>query len=120
MENKKEGALRYDAGKAPMHLLPYDALQELAHIYGAGALKYGENNWQKGMDWSRCFNSLMRHAAAWHAGDDNDSESGQAHMLHVAWNALTIFVYASRGLGKDDRTLSAKQITDAAMRRMGK
>jgi hypothetical protein len=95
--------LRYDEGKPPMHLLPWDTLLELAHIYGRGAIKYAPRNWEKGMNWSRVFDSLTRHAAAWNNGQDIDRESFQLHMLHVAWNALALATYQLRGIGVDDR-----------------
>lgn len=99
--------LRYDAGKAPMHLLPWDTLLELSHIYGRGAEKYAPHNWEKGMDYSKVFNSMIRHAAAFQSGEDFDKESEQMHMLHVAWNAIALATYQLRKIGHDDRFIFA-------------
>jgi hypothetical protein len=97
------GGLRYNEGKPQWDLMPYDALGQLAMVYTRGAQKYAPHNWLRGMDWSKCFASMQRHAAAWHAGEDFDKESGQHHMAHVAWNALALLTYQMRGLGVDDR-----------------
>ncbi len=111
-DSQNNTAMRYDEGKAPMHLLPWDALLELAHIYGRGALKYAPRNWEKGMNWSRVFDSLIRHASAWNMGEDRDKESGQLHMLHVAWNALALATYQLRGVGRDDRPTQFNRLTE--------
>jgi len=95
--------LRYNAGKARYDLVPPDALEELVKVYTMGAEKYAPRNWELGLSWSACFASLMRHAWAWMRGEDRDAESGQLHMAHVAWNALTLVAFALRGDGTDDR-----------------
>jgi hypothetical protein len=45
----------------------------------------------------------MRHLSAWWQGEDKDPETGMSHMLHAAWNALTLVAYELRGIGEDDR-----------------
>ncbi len=102
-ELKQEPALRFDAGKPRYELIPADALEELAKVYAAGALKYGDDNWLKGMSWGRCFGSLMRHAWKFWRGLDIDEETGCHHMMLAAWNCIALFVYARRKLGTDSR-----------------
>ena len=99
------GGLRYNEGKLRYDLLPADALEELVKVYTKGAAKYAPRNWEKGMDWSKCFASLLRHAFSWAKGEDLDPETGCAHMAHVAWNALALVAYAKRSKGLDDRKL---------------
>ena len=96
-------ALRFDADKPRYDLLPPEALDELALHYAKGAKKYAERNWELGMDWGRCFASLMRHAWKWMRGEEIDEETGTHHMISVAWNAIAIYTYWKRGIGKDDR-----------------
>ena len=96
-------ALRFDEGKPPIHLIPTEGILGLASVYAKGAAKYAPRNWEKGMDWCRCYNSLMRHALAWMSGQDTDPETGLPHMAQVAWNAIAILTYAERKIGKDDR-----------------
>jgi dATP/dGTP diphosphohydrolase len=77
-------ALKHDAGKAGLHLLPAVPLFEIARVLDHGAEKYGEYNWCKGFKASRLFAALMRHLWAWWSGEDNDSETGFSHLAHAA------------------------------------
>lgn len=121
MENESytadNGATRYDEGKPQFHLLPIDGLRELGRVYTLGARKYEPYNWERGMAWSRCLDSLLRHLYAFWDGEQTDKESGLHHMAHVAWNAMAILVYSLRSIGFDDRKaslLSAQQNKEAA------
>ena len=105
-ESKSEPARKYDAGKPRWDLLPPDAMHELVMLYTAGAAKYGERNWEKGMTWGRVFRAMMTHAWRFWWGqrhDDDQTGSRQHHMASVAWCALTLMAYDLRGAGKDDR-----------------
>jgi len=102
-EMHTRGGLRYDDDKPRFDLLPPEAMEALARHYLAGAQKYDARNWEKGMAWGRCFGSMMRHAWAWMRGEDIDQETGNHHMIAVAWNAIALFTYATRHIGEDDR-----------------
>jgi hypothetical protein len=102
-EHAPNTALRYDAGKPRFDLIPPEALEALAAHYAAGARKYQDRNWEKGMLWCRCFGSLMRHAWAWLRGEDIDAETGSHHVIAVAWNAFALYAYSVRSIGEDDR-----------------
>lgn len=109
--------LRHDEGKTQYHLIPSDGLAELARVYTFGAKKYAPYNWERGMDHSRVFNSMLRHIYAYWDGENRDQETGLHHMAHAAWNALTLLVYSLRGVGVDDRKasyLSARQNKEAS------
>lgn len=95
--------MRFDTGKMRFDLLPPEALVELARIYTMGAIKYDDNNWRKGMDWSKCIGSLERHLNKWKAGQSLDKDTGCHHLAQVAWNALTLMIYEMHGSGNDDR-----------------
>lgn len=121
MESKSYSAdnkgLRHDEGKPEFHLIPSEALSELGRVYSFGAKKYAPYNWERGMAWSRCFNSLLRHLYAYWDGETDDPETGLNHMAHVAWNAIALLVYSLRGIGIDDRKasfLSAQQNKEAS------
>jgi hypothetical protein len=101
-------ALRYDTGKIRYDLLPADGLEELAKVYTKGAEKYAPRNWEKGMDWSRCLGSLMRHTWKFWRGETIDPETGCHHMAMAAWNALALCVYDLRKVGTDDRVMLVK------------
>ena len=70
-----------------------------------GVEKYPERNWEKGMDWSRVFGSLLRHAWKFWKEEDYDEETGCHHMAMVAWNAMALCSYSLRKIGKDNRPL---------------
>lgn len=59
------------------------ALQELADLFEAGALKYEERNWEKGQPLSRYADSALRHIARWMAGDKSEN-----HLIQACWNLL--------------------------------
>lgn len=99
---KREG-VKYDGGKLRYDLIPADALEMLAAIYTMGAGKYDDHNWRKGMNWSRPFAALMRHAWAWFRGEDIDPESGINHLAHAAWNCFTLMNYAKSHPEFDNR-----------------
>jgi len=95
--------LRKDTGKSRVDLIPPEVLLALGDLYAAGAAKYAERGWEEGMSWSRCYGPLLRHAFKWKKGEDFDEEMGSHHMINVIWNAIALYTYHLRGLGKDDR-----------------
>src|SRR5690625_7397406 len=48
--------------KARFDLIPVVPLWEVAEVYGKGAEKYEDRNWERGYDWSLSFAALRRHA----------------------------------------------------------
>lgn len=88
---------------ARFDLIPADALWALAERYGLGCVKYAQRNWEKGYAWGLSYAALQRHANAWWMGEDVDAETGQSHLVAVAWHAMALFVFQKRGLGTDDR-----------------
>lgn len=106
-QQKDEPALRYDTGKLRYDLVPGDSYAALVEVYTIGAAKYADRNWEKGMSWSRCFGSLMRHAWKWWMGETYDKETGCHHMAMAAWNCLALCTYEMRKVGTDDRPILA-------------
>jgi hypothetical protein len=73
-------------GKPAMHLLPYDLFyKRLAPLYGAGAKRYGDNNWRLGQPQSECLASLERHLTQYMMGERDED-----HLAGVIFNALSI------------------------------
>ncbi len=95
--------IKHDQGKAPWHLLPYDALEEVVHVLQFGAQKYGDRNWEQGMEYSRPYSAAMRHLTSWFMGMRDDEETGFNHLAHAACCILLLLAYEKRGIGKDDR-----------------
>ncbi len=75
-------------GKSRYDLIPAVALRRLADLYARGAAKYGENNFQLGIPYSRVYASLFRHLMQWRAG-----ETDEDHACAVAWNAFALMYY---------------------------
>ena len=99
---KPEG-LKFDYGKPKYSLIPHEALDGLARLFTRGGLKYGDRNWELGMNWSRVYDALQRHAGKWFAGEDYDPEDSQHHLLSVIWCAMVLYTYQARKAGTDDR-----------------
>lgn len=95
---------RFNEGKPGVHLIPLDALVELAKVYDYGEIKYSAHNWEKGLHWDKGIKaSLIRHLARWSCGEDFDEESKLPHDLHIAFNALALITMRIREKGTDDR-----------------
>lgn len=78
--------MKYDSGKAPIHLVPTECIVSAAEVFGFGAKKYGENNWRKDIDntsYGRTYSSLQRHLMSWFAGEEQDPESNLLHLDHA-------------------------------------
>lgn len=86
--NKKEKATRHNEGKKRWSLVHYKSLEPLVEVLEFGAEKYGEFNWQKGLDKREILESMMRHLAALMDGEQNDKESGLHHIGHIMCNAM--------------------------------
>ena len=98
----KEG-VKFDQGKRRVDLVPAEAINALADVLTAGAVKYGEHNWRHGMDWSRVYGAAQRHMLAFWGGDDIDEESGMPHLWHALTNMAFLVSYQAMRVGRDDR-----------------
>lgn len=100
------GAVR-DAmsGKGLPSLIPPEALRRLARRFEDGSLKYGKNNWQKGIPLSRYHDAILRHTLAAAEGKTDED-----HLGAVLWNAAAwVWTEDAISSGKlpedlDDRT----------------
>lgn len=102
----REG-VKFDHGKAPWHLLPWDAVRAIVWVLMFGAKKYSDRNWELGMDWSRPFAALMRHMTAWWEGEAKDPETGYSHLWHAGCCILFLIAFELRGIGHDDRPVQS-------------
>jgi hypothetical protein len=101
------GGLRDDTGKPRYDLIPPEAIEALADHYAKGAEKYDDRNWERGMNWGRCFRALMSHAIKWQKGEIFDEDPKMPgylahHMIAVAWNAIALYTYYVRNIGVND------------------
>lgn len=97
------GGIKYDSGKAPISLIPVEAITGEAEVFAFGARKYGRHNFRKGMDHSRVLDAALRHILAIVNGEDVDPESGKPHWAHARCCLAMYAFYQSRNVGNDDR-----------------
>jgi len=117
MSEIKGQGLRLNSDKVRHDLLEPYAIEELAKVFTAGAKKYEDHNWLKGMNWSTMLASLKRHISAFEQGEDMDfdphcekcqegtcvSHTGLYHMAHAAWNCMALVSYYKHFPEGDDR-----------------
>jgi len=84
-------------------LLPWDELREVARLYGYGATKYEDRNWEKGYEFSKSYAALMRHLTAWWNGEDVDPEHKLSHMTSVIFHAFALMYFLEQHPQFDDR-----------------
>lgn len=106
------GAVRdVQTGKGRFDLLPQRAIQQVAKIFETGGLKYGDRNWEKGIDTNRFVDSGMRHLSKFMRG-----ERDEPHLQMAAWNLMclieTLSLIAEGKLPEDIQTLPNVELKD--------
>lgn len=99
----KQLAYSNDANKVRYDLLPPELLEAVATALTVGANKYPERNWEQGIEWSRTFASCQRHLWAFHAGEDDDPETGLPHLWLAGARLAMLITQQVRGIGVDNR-----------------
>lgn len=97
---------RFNEGKTRHDLTPAWAQEQYARVLTAGAVKYGEGNWEKGMAWSKVIASMERHLQAIKRNQDFDPETGELHSAHIMCNAAFLTEYYRIFPQGDDRRKS--------------
>jgi hypothetical protein len=98
--------MKYDNGKAPLHLIPPEVLVEISEIFGFGAAKYGENNWRDDggtTNFGRTYSSIQRHLNSFWQGEDLDPESSKSHLIHAITQLIILRVHQMEHPESDDR-----------------
>lgn len=78
-------------------LLPWEALDEVARVYGMGAQKYAAHNWRRGYPWGLSLAAAGRHIAKWAQGETFDPESGLHHLAHACFHMLVLVAWEMSG-----------------------
>ena len=82
----ESGAVRNTAkGKGRFDLISPTALMRTAKRYEMGTESYPERNWEKGIPFSSCVDSAMRHLVQWLDGDRSED-----HLAGVVFNIFAI------------------------------
>lgn len=98
------------ATKAPLSLLPWAGLTQVAAVFALGAKKYGPHNWRekgKAVQHMTYVEAAMRHLAAYIDGETIDPESGVSHLAHVAAGMLILTDAVACGNAVDNRPTPA-------------
>lgn len=85
-------------------LIPVQALAEVARVYGKGAQKYAERNWERSYAWSLSYGAMLRHANQFWGGESTDAESQRQHLGAVIFHAMALMEFDRLGIGTDDRS----------------
>ena len=81
----------------------------IAKVLEEGKKKYGERNWEKGMKWSVCYASALRHCKRLMEGQELDVETGYSHYWHIACNVMFLLEYSTTCPELDDRPCKQKE-----------
>ena len=101
--NEKTGGQK-GIKEARFDLIPPDPMWELARVYGRGAAKYADRNWERGYSWGLSYGAMQRHIHAFWAGEYDDPESGLPHLAHAMWHCITLMQFHENFPGMDDRS----------------
>ena len=98
------GGTKHDGDKLRMDLIPSEMIEALAQTLTFGVKKYDDNNWRKGLKFSRVRGAALRHFMAWSKGEDIDEESGLNHLEQAFTNLGFLVTYVREGrVELDDR-----------------
>jgi len=84
----KTGAVKNDAMKPRMSLVPQLAKYDVAKVMTYGEEKYAAFNWMEGFKWTILTDAVDRHLTAFLCGEDKDPESGLPHLAHLACSVM--------------------------------
>lgn len=102
------GGNKFDSGKPKLSFVARSLLVAIVSIMEPGAIKYGRDNWRKGMLWSKPYDALLRHLTSWWENEGVDPETGKSHLWHAACELMFLIDYETNNIGKDDRYVSPK------------
>lgn len=107
---KAKSGVKFDKHKLRWVLMPWDALTDVVRVFMYGACKYGERNWELGMDRNRLLDAALRHISKYMCGEFEDNETGLNHLAHAVASLLMLIAYEVRGMNfgipKDSVTMS--------------
>lgn len=102
-KGEKQLALKFDAAKPRMELLPTAPLVGIAEVLTFGAKKYEDHNWRHGFEYSRLIGAAYRHLSSFNDGEDTDPESGLSHVDHALCCLTFLSEQIKKRTGTDDR-----------------
>lgn len=106
-------------GKLRLELVETALTHPLAHVLAHGADKYGVRNWRTQPIEARTYvGAMRRHLDAWADGQNDDPDSGEAHLVHLAACCMVVLDAAAHGTLTDNRDYAeAKPGVEGAFKR---
>ena len=74
-------------------LVPVKAERYLAMLFGTGAVKYEERNWEKGIPLVKCIAAVKRHSNAILSGELIDPDDNIPHAAKLMWYGAVLIEY---------------------------
>lgn len=100
------GAMRDGIGtKINTNLVPYELTVMAALSLNYGADKYEPRNFEKGLSYTSCLESIKRHAVAMECGEDIDEDSALPHLAMLAASVAMMCHNYLQGVLIDDRPI---------------
>lgn len=104
-------------GKAPLELIPWEAIDEIAWAMFNGAEKYGRYNFFIDPIRAKTYiGAMFRHVKAWATGENADPDSGRHPLAHVGACCLIVMASEQRGTLIDDRLECESKSPDGSRR----
>ncbi|KKL12261.1 hypothetical protein LCGC14_2537540 [marine sediment metagenome] len=95
---------KHDQGKLRYDLIPPDVMDEVAFVLTHGAQKYGDRNWELGIEHSRTIAAAERHIAAFKAREQLDADGNTHHLANAIVELMFTLAHDLRSTeGTDDR-----------------
>lgn len=88
---------------ARFDLIPQGPLWQVAELYGKGAEKYAERNWERGYPWHLSFAAMQRHGSQFWSGENRDPETGCHPLAAVIFHAMGLMEFEETHPEFDDR-----------------
>lgn len=84
-------------------LIPTGPLNLVARLYGRGAAKYAERNWERGYEWSKSYAAMQRHLNQFWSGEWFDEEMVLPHLAAAVFHAFALLEFFETHPELDDR-----------------
>ena len=82
--------VKRDENKPPIQLIPPEAIEGMAQVFGFGAEKFDIDDWKNNGTIRDRIGSIMRHSLAMARGEMIDPESGLPHAYHIMAQAAMV------------------------------
>lgn len=102
-QESSTGSLRFNSNKPQTNEISPKFLLDMGAVLEKARSKYPRGNWEKGIEYSVPWDSMMRHLLSWQQGERYDKESGLSHLAHAALNLMMLHYYEENYPEFDDR-----------------